>query len=113
METEASSISSRRPLAVLSLVLLVASGACGGGNTNRFAGLSAEELFGMATERFEAGDHGEAIQMLDRILVSYGDWSGVPDARLMLGDVYSRGWRRIPTGIRDTHRRRSQAAGMW
>ncbi|MDE3004291.1 MAG: outer membrane protein assembly factor BamD [Gemmatimonadota bacterium] len=88
MKTEASRISCRRPLAILSLVLLVASAACGGGSTNRFAGLSAEELFGMATERFEAGDHGEAIQMLDRILVAYGDWAGVPDARLMLGDVY-------------------------
>ena len=88
MNTEASHIVSRRLLAIASCVLLVASAACGGGSANRFAGLTADELFGQATERFEAGDHGEAIQMLDRILIAYGDWSGIPDARLMLGDVY-------------------------
>ncbi len=71
-----------------SSALLVLSSACGGGSANRFAGLTAEELFAQATERFEAGDHGEAIQMLDRILIAYGDWSGIPDARLMLGNVY-------------------------
>ena len=88
MTTEAPRISSRPLLAFCSAALLVASAACGGGGANRYAGLTADELFGMATERFESGDHGEAIQMLDRILIAYGDWSGVPDARLMLGDVY-------------------------
>ena len=71
-----------------SLLVLTSLAACGGGGANQYAEFSAEELFAMATERFESGDHGDAIQMLDRILIAHGDWNRVPEARLMLGDVY-------------------------
>lgn len=62
--------------------------ACGGGAANQYAEFNAEELFGMASARYESEDYGEAIQMLDHILISYGDWSKIPEARMMLGDVY-------------------------
>ena len=88
MDTLADSPHARRLLAVCSSVLLIASTACGGGGSSRYADLTADELFGQANERFEEGDLGEAIQMLDRILVAHGDWNRVPDARLMLGNVY-------------------------
>lgn len=70
------------------LTLLIAGAACGGGATSRYQGIPAEELFDRAQARYEAGDHGEAIELLDRILVAHGDWDRIPEARLMLGDVY-------------------------
>ncbi len=88
MNTVADSSHARRLLAVCSFALLVATTACGGGGNSRYADLTAAELFAQATERFEGGDRGEAIQMLDRILIAHGDWNRVPEARLMLGDVY-------------------------
>lgn len=87
MNTVAPNPTPRRLLAGC-FVMLLATSACGGGGASRYADFSAEELFAMANERFESGDHGEAIQMLDRILIAHGDWSGVPDARLTLGNVY-------------------------
>jgi len=72
-------------LGVLTCALVLA--ACGG-NANRYQGVAPETLFQMATEELENGDHGKAIELLDRILVAHGDWDRIAEARLMLGDVY-------------------------
>jgi hypothetical protein len=37
-----------------------------------------KNLLGMASARYESEDYGEAIQMLDHILISYGDWRQDP-----------------------------------
>ena len=55
---------------------------------NRYQGLEPGALFEMATAEFEDGDHGTAITVLDRLLVGHGDWERIPEARMLLGDVY-------------------------
>lgn len=60
---------------------------CGPGMT-RYQGVEPDRLFEIARTEFEDGDHGNAIEALDRLLVAHGDWPRVPEARLMLGDIY-------------------------
>lgn len=71
----------------LGLLLALALGACGGGQS-RYQGMQPEELFGIAETELAEGDHDNAIEALDRIIRQHGDWDGVPDARFMLGEVY-------------------------
>lgn len=61
--------------------------ACGGGG-NQYQGMEPDALFELATAEFADGDHGNAIKVLDRMLIAHGDWERIPEARLMLGDVY-------------------------
>jgi outer membrane protein assembly factor BamD len=70
-----------------SFVVSVALAACGGG-AGRYAGVPADDLFTMAVTEFDQGNHGNAIEVLDRLLVSHGDWDRIPEARLKLGDVH-------------------------
>lgn len=75
-----------RPL-LLTVALAMGLSACGSSGSP-YQGLTPDELFAVAQREFEEGDHDNAIQALDRILLQYGDWERVPEARLMLGDVY-------------------------
>jgi outer membrane protein assembly factor BamD len=70
-------------------VLAAAAGlaACGGG-ASKYQGVEADQLYQIATTEFEEGNHGNAVEALDRLLVAHGDWARIPEARLMLGDVY-------------------------
>lgn len=61
--------------------------ACGGG-LNRYQGMDADALFLLATTEFEMGDHGNAIRALDRLLIGFGDWERVPEARLFLAHIH-------------------------
>jgi len=61
--------------------------ACGGG-TNRYQGLTPDEIFQIATTEYEEGDYENAIEALDRLLLINSDWNRVPEARLMLGNAY-------------------------
>ena len=65
----------------------LALAACGGG-PSPYQGMTAEELFELASVEFEEGDHGNAIKVLDRLLLTQGDWERLPEARLLLGNVY-------------------------
>lgn len=77
----------RRPTALLAAYALVAGlSACGGGN--RYQGMEADQIFRIASTEFEEESYGNAIDALDRLLVSHGDWERVPEARLMLGEAY-------------------------
>lgn len=71
----------------LGLLLALAVGACGGGQS-RYQGVPPEELFGVAQTEFAEGEHDNAIEALDRIITQHGDWERVPEARFMLGEVY-------------------------
>lgn len=71
---------------VLTLLLVLA--ACGG-PSNRYQGMDAPALFAMAQQEANEGEHDNAIRTLDRLLLAYGDWSGVADARLLLADMYT------------------------
>jgi outer membrane protein assembly factor BamD len=75
----------RGVVAVTAIGLLA---ACGGGGASRYQGVEPDRLYQIAETEFSEGDHGNAIEALDRILVVHGDWERVPETRLMLGDVY-------------------------
>lgn len=72
---------------LLTAFLGLALVACGGGQ-GRYQGLGPAELFQIATDEFAEGEHDNAIEALDRLLLQFGDWERVPEARLMLGNVY-------------------------
>lgn len=71
----------------LLIVAPLALAACGGG-ASRYEGMGPDVLFQLATTEFADGNHDNAIQVLDRLLVNHGEWDRLPEARLMLGDVY-------------------------
>lgn len=62
--------------------------ACGG-PSNIYQGMDAPALFRMAEQEFEEEEWDNAIRTLDRLLLAYGDWERVPEARLMLGRAYA------------------------
>ena len=74
-------------LRLLLLGFTLASLACGGG-VNLYQGMDPLSIYQMASEEYEAGEYDNAIQALDRVLLSYGDWEGAQAARLLLGHSY-------------------------
>lgn len=78
------SMTSRYLLLMLAPLALV---ACGGG-ANRYQGMTAEQLFELASREFEEEDYDNAIETLDRLVLSAGDWPRLAEARLMLGDAH-------------------------
>ena len=74
-------------LRFLLLGFALASLACGGG-ANLYQGMDPLSIYQMASEEYETGEYDNAIQALDRILLSYGNWEGAPGARLLLGHAY-------------------------
>ena len=62
-------------LRFLLLGFSLASLACGGG-ANLYQGMDPLSIYQMASEEYEAGEYDNAIQALDRILLTYGDWEG-------------------------------------
>ena len=65
----------------------LALAACGGG-VSQYQGMEPDVLFELAVTEFANGDHGNAVEVLDRLLIAHGDWDRIPEARLMLGNVY-------------------------
>ena len=66
---------------------LLAFAACGG-RASPYQGMDAETLFRLAQTELEAGDRDDAIEALDRLLLAFGDWPRVPEARLLLANVH-------------------------
>ena len=71
----------------LFLGLVLTSLACGGG-ANLYQGMDPLSIYQIASEEYEVGEYDNAIQALERILTTYGDWEGAPGARMLLGDSY-------------------------
>lgn len=63
------------------------AGACGG-NARQYEGVTPDQLLQIASTEYQEGDHDNAIEALDRLLLVHGDWDRISEARLMLGDVY-------------------------
>ena len=74
----------RITLALTGLAVLT---ACGPGAA-RYQDVEPDRLFEIAQTELAEGNHGNAVDALDRLLIAHGDWARVPEARLMLGDVY-------------------------
>lgn len=73
----------RRPLLALPVALLV---ACGGGDP--YAGMDAAALFRLAETEYAEGDYGNAIEVLERLLINFTDFDRLADARMMLAEAY-------------------------
>ena len=73
-----------RPLAAILATALVVG--CGGGDP--YQGMDADALFRMAEAEFAEEDYGNAIEVLERLLIDFTDYARLPDARLMLADAY-------------------------
>jgi len=76
----------RQRLLLPSLVALGWLAGCGGGD--RYQGMDADALFRMAQNEYADGDYANAIEVLERLTLSFGDWSRIPEARLLLADSY-------------------------
>jgi outer membrane protein assembly factor BamD len=73
----------RRALLAASLLALA---ACGGASP--YQGMEADALFRLAQTELESGDRDDAIEALDRLLLAFGDWPRVPEARLLLARIH-------------------------
>ena len=73
----------RRALLTLPMALLV---GCGGGDP--YQGMDAAALFRVAETEFAEGDYDNAIEVLERLLINFTDFSGRADARMMLAEAY-------------------------
>lgn len=71
----------------LSALTLLALAACGG-SSNVYQGMDADALYRMAATEYAEGEYGNAVDALDRLLLSYADWNRVPDARMLLSHAH-------------------------
>jgi outer membrane protein assembly factor BamD len=81
------SVSLRSRVLIACLAGLVLVTACGGGQ-NLYQGLAPEEILETARVEFAEGNHRNAISALDRLLEAHSSWERIPEARIMLADVY-------------------------
>lgn len=64
---------------------LLAGGACSSA-PDPYMGLGAEELFRTAQAEYDAAEFENAAEALDRLLLGFGDWDRLPQARMLLAD---------------------------
>jgi outer membrane protein assembly factor BamD len=50
--------------------------------------MDADALFALAEAQLDRGDEDKAIEVLDRLLISFSDWPRVAEARLLLAEIY-------------------------
>ena len=55
---------------------------------SQYQGVPPERIYEIADSAFQAGSYDDAIEALDRILISHGDWDRIPEARLMVGNAH-------------------------
>ncbi|MDF2697774.1 MAG: outer membrane protein assembly factor BamD [Labilithrix sp.] len=81
-------ISPSRPLLRCALALSMVSplAACGGGDP--YQGMDAETLYRMAEVEMSEGDAENAVEVLERLHLSYGDWPRIPDASILLAQAH-------------------------
>ena len=74
-----SSIIRRTPIvALLSLALQ------GCGSAQPYQGMTADQIYALAVQEYEAGEYGDAIKALDRLFLSFAGFPQAADARLLL-----------------------------
>lgn len=60
--------------------------ACGGGDP--YQGLDADALYRMAENELAEGDAENAVDVLQRLHTSFGDWARIPEAGLLLARAH-------------------------
>lgn len=78
-------VTTPKNLALLALLTLPIV-ACGG--NDRYQGFDAEALYRTAELEFEEGEYGNAIDALERLMVTYQSSERVPEARFLLARAY-------------------------
>jgi len=77
------------PIARRIMVLALATAALGGcGSANPYQGMSDQQLFALARQKYESHDWDDATRALDRFFVSFGGSELAADARLLQADTY-------------------------
>jgi len=81
---------SQRMSSIARRFVLVAFAAAfaGCGSANPYQGMSDEQLFQLARQKYEDHDWDDAIRALDRFFVSFGASDHAPQARMMMADAY-------------------------
>lgn len=74
-----------RRFAVAAVAAVAVAATAGCGSTTPYRGMEAENLFRLATEKYDEGEYDDAMRALDRLVVSFGTWGRIPEARLLLG----------------------------
>jgi outer membrane protein assembly factor BamD len=74
-----------RRFSVFALTLALV--ACGS-TASPYQGMDAPVLYATATQEYEEGEFRNAAEALDRLLLSFGDWDRVPEARLLLAHAH-------------------------
>ena len=69
-------------LALLALLL----GACGG--ADRYQGMDAETLYQLARSEYDEGSWGNAIDALERLMVTYQTFDRLAEGRFLLAEAY-------------------------
>lgn len=69
-------------------IALLALPLAGCGGNDRYQGLDAETLYRTAQLEFEEGEFGNAIDALERLMVTYQGSELVPEARFLLARAY-------------------------
>ncbi len=75
-----------RRLTILALVALPLTLGCG--SSNPYAGMQPEQLYQLGLTKYQERDWNDAIRVLDRLLISFGNSERAPDARFLLAEVY-------------------------
>jgi len=60
--------------------------ACGGGDP--YQGLTADDLYRIGENELAEGDEENAVEALERLHVSFGDWPRIPEAGLLLARAH-------------------------
>ncbi len=72
----------------ITVLALVAAALAGCGSTNPYQGMSDQQLFNLARQKYESHDWDDATRALDRFFVSFGGSELAADARLLQADTY-------------------------
>jgi len=73
-------------LALVSLAVALGLLGCGGGDP--YQGLTADDLYRIAENELAEGNADNAVEALERLHVSFGDWPRLPEAGLLLARAH-------------------------
>lgn len=72
----------------ITVLALVAAALTGCGSANPYQGMSDQQLYNLARQKYESHDWDDATRALDRFFVSFGGSELAADARLLQADTY-------------------------
>src|SRR5690606_27995335 len=77
-----------RNAAFAAVLAVLSGGAAGCASSPRLQDLNAVGLHTRAQTAFDRGDHGQAIEALDRLILFFPEYPQLPEARFLLARAY-------------------------